>query len=259
MGELWFVGAGLGDERDVPERAIELLRHCEVVFAEEYTSVLAPGSLDRLSAKLGTPIRVLTRPEVESGDRVLDALGPSRRVGLVVAGDPFVATTHVALRIAVERAGHRWEYVPGPSIGTAAISLLGLMHYRFGRTVSLPFVDPGFDPVSPFEAIGKNRRSGLHTLLLLDLRPSEHRFLTAPEALARFSGERAASAGLEDDSELGIVARVGRADAGAWWGSRKELAGVEFGPPLHALVVPGPELHFEETAAVDRWRVAPRI
>lgn len=254
MAELWFVGAGLGDEKDLSRRAVEVLRSSARVFAEEYTSVLAPGTLDRLEGEIGRPIERLTRVQVEAETVVLEALGSVDRVGLVVAGDPFVATTHVQLRLAAEAAGHTWQYLPGPSILTAAASLLGLMHYRFGRVVSLPFADPGFDPISPFESIGRNRRSGAHTLVLLDLRPSEGRYLTAPEALARFDGATAGAAAVEADTEFGVVARVGRSDAGAWWGTRSVLRGAEFGTPLHAVVVPAPELHFAETEAVARWR-----
>jgi diphthine synthase len=258
MGELWFVGAGLGDEQDIAPRALERLRACDRVFAEEYTSLLDPGTLDRVEAELRRPIERLGRVELEAESTVLQALAVAPRVALLVAGDPFVATTHVHLRIAAERAGHTWRYVPGPSILTAAISLLGLMHYRFGRVVSLPFPDPGFDPVSPFEAIGRNRASGSHTLVLLDLRPSESRFLLADEALARFDEERSRSAQVDRGTEFGVVARVGRSDASAWWGTRAELASEKFGPPLHALVVPAPELHFEEGEAVARWRPASR-
>jgi diphthine synthase len=108
--------------------------------------------------------------------------------------------------------------------------------------------------VSPFEAIGRNRRAGAHTLVLLDLRPSEGRFLTAREALGRFEGAAGRSADVDDKAEFGVVARAGRTDADAWWGTRAALAGVEFGGPLHTLVVPAPELHFAETDAVARWR-----
>ncbi|MCI4356871.1 MAG: diphthine synthase [Thermoplasmata archaeon] len=254
MGELWFVGAGLGDERDLSLRAVETLRRCRRVFTEEYTSILAPGTIERLGESLGRPLERLGRAEVEGERVVLDALRTEGTVALLVAGDPFVATTHVHLRLAAERAGHAWYYLPGPSIGTAAISLLGLMHYRFGRVVSLPFAEPGFDPISPFEQVGRNRRSGAHTLILLDLRPSEGRFLRAEEALQRFEGERATSAAVEDATEFGVVARVGRSDAAAWWGTRTVLRSEELGEPLHALVVPASELHFQETEAVARWR-----
>ncbi|HEV8049028.1 MAG TPA: diphthine synthase [Thermoplasmata archaeon] len=254
MAELWFVGAGLGDERDLSRRAIDVLRSADRVFAEEYTSLLAEGTLDRIEAEIGRPVERLTRVELEAESAVLTALASVDRVALLVTGDPFVATTHVQIRLAAEGAGHRWQYLPGPSILTAAASLLGLMHYRFGRVVSLPFADPGFDPVSPFESVGRNRAAGAHTLLLLDLRASEGRYLTASEALARFEGAAAGAARVDAETEFGVVARVGRADSSAWWGTKATLAGVEFGPPLHTVVVPAPELHFAETEAVARWR-----
>jgi diphthine synthase len=254
MAELLFVGAGLGDEQDLSPRAREALRSCERVFAEEYTSELASGTLGRLEAMIGHPIERLGRAELEAEGTVLAALTVTPRVALLVAGDPFVATTHVHLRVAAERAGHRWRYLPGPSILTAAASLLGLMHYRFGRTVSLPFAEPGFDPASPFEAIGRNRAADSHTLVLLDLRPTERRYLGAADALARFDADRSSVAQVDPATEFGVVARVGRPDASAWWGTRTELSGSDFGPPLHALVVPAPQLHFQELEAVARWR-----
>ncbi|MCI4327377.1 MAG: diphthine synthase [Thermoplasmata archaeon] len=254
MAELRFVGAGLGDERDLSRRALDRLRSSDRIFAEEYTSHLASGALERLEAELGRPIERLNRAELEDEREILEALAKGGSVALLVAGDPFVATTHVHLRLAAEAAGHQWEYLPGASVLTAATSLLGLMHYRFGRVVSLPFPDPGFDPVSPFEAIGRNRLSASHTLVLLDLRPLEGRFLTAGDALGRFEGPAARAAGVDASTEFGVVARVGRPDAQAWWGTRAELTGVEFGAPLHTVVVPAPELHFAETDAVRRWR-----
>ncbi|MCI4332751.1 MAG: diphthine synthase [Thermoplasmata archaeon] len=254
MGELLFLGAGLGDETDLSPRAMEGLRTSNRVFAEEYTSRLADGTIERLERELGRPIERLGRAELEAETSVLQALAAVPRVALIVAGDPFVATTHVHLRVAAEQAGHTWRYLAGPSILTAAVSYLGLMHYRFGRVVSLPFADPGFDPVSPFEAIGRNRAADSHTLVLLDLRPSDGRYLAAAEALARFDEARSVVAKVELATEFGVVARVGRPDVAAWWGTRAQLAGSDFGPPLHCLVVPAPELHFQEREAVARWR-----
>ena len=118
---------------------------------------------------------------------MLDALARHARVALLVVGDPFAATTHVALRLAAERAGHTWHYVPNASILTAAAGYLGLMHYRFGRTVSVPLPEPGFAPRSMIDQISGNLDRGLHTLVLLDLRPGEGRYLTAPEALRTLS------------------------------------------------------------------------
>jgi diphthine synthase len=253
VGELWFVGLGLSDERGLSERALEVLRSADRLFAEEYTAVAPAGTLDRLGARLGRPVERLDRPLLESERPVLDALREHGRVALLVVGDPFAATTHVALRLAAERAGHAWRYVPNASILTAAAGYLGLIHYRFGRTVSLPFSAPGFAPRSPFEQVAQNLERHLHTLLLLDLRPEEGRFLRANDALSALQGSEPPVPGVGPEFPVAVAARVGRDDAGGWFGPLAELAQADFGPPPHVVVVPA-GLHFEEAAAVARYR-----
>jgi diphthine synthase len=255
MAELWFVGAGLGDERDLSRRAVELLRSCGRVFAEEYTSVLAPGSLERLAREIGRPVERVEREELEGERTVLDALARTERVALVVPGDPFAATTHVALRLAAEARGHAWRYLPNASIATAAAGFLGLMQYRFGRIVSLPLPSPGFAPASPLELIRSNRTAGLHTLVLLDLRPSQGRFLAPAEALSILRERDPDRTAVPEDAELAVVARVGTDTARAWYGRPERLIPVDFGPPLHALAIPAAELHEVERAALERFRL----
>jgi len=258
MAELAFVGLGLGDERGLSREALDVLRECGAILAEEYTAVAPAGTLDRLAAELGRPIRRLGRAELESEIPVREALQHHARVALLVVGDPFTATTHVALRLAVERAGHTWRYLPNASILTAAAGYLGLSAYRFGRTVSLPFPAPGFEPRSPLEHLAANRARGLHTLVLLDLVPDEARYLGAAEALALLRARDPDGAILPDSAEVAVVARVSRPDADAWVGTFAALRRIEFGPPLHTVVVPAAELHFQESEALARYRRAPR-
>jgi diphthine synthase len=257
MGELAFIGLGLGDEQDLSPRARERLRRCGAVFAESYTSAIGSGTLERLAREVGRPIVTLPRDRVEAERPVVEALTRHESVGFLVAGDPFAATTHVALRLAAETAGHTWSYLPNASILTAAPSFLGLQHYRFGRTVSLPFPAPGFAPHSPLDGIAQNRNQELHTLVLLDLRPEDDRFMTANEGL-RLLAERDAAfppSVLPPEFPLAVVARVGTESARAWYGPTSRLEAVEFGPPLHAVVVPAATLHFEEKAALERIRI----
>ncbi len=254
MATLWFVGLGLDDERGLSRRAMDVLRSSEV-FAEEYTAVSAAGTLARLSAELGRPVRRLGREEVEGEATIVRALGEAASVALVVVGDPFAATTHVALRLAAERAGHAWRYLPNASILVAAAGFLGLMHYRFGRTVSLPLPRPGFAPRSPIAQIGSNRERDLHTLVLLDLAPEEGRFLLAGEAITLLLERDPEHRTLADDDLLAVAARVGRDDAAGFFGPARALRTAELGPPLHTLVVPARSLHFEEQAALERFRL----
>ncbi len=254
MAVLWFVGLGLDDERGLSRRAVEVLRSAEL-FAEEYTAVAAPGTIERLAADLRRPIRRLGRSEVEGEATILAALRGAPQVALLVVGDPFAATTHVALRLAAERAGHDWRYLPNASILVAAAGFLGLMHYRFGRTVSLPLPRPGFAPTSPLEQIGSNRERGLHTLVLLDLEPAAGRFLGAGEAIRLLRERDPTGSVVAPGDRLAVAARVGRDDAAGFYGTVEQLVATDFGAPLHCLVVPARELHFEEAAALERYRL----
>jgi diphthine synthase len=258
MGELIFVGMGLGDENDLTLRAVDELRAADVIYAEQYTSRLATGSLERLSQLVGKPVKELTREDLEAERAVLDPLEQGGTVALLVTGEPFAATTHLSLRLSAEKRGHSWRVLHNASILTAAASLAGLSLYRFGRVVSLP--DPsteGYRPTSPYEALAANRNAGLHTLILLDIDAQRERYLTADLALRHLGSlEEEFRGGVAGPETLFcVVARVGGPDAGAWAGPRAVLERQDFGPPLHALLLPGPSLHFLEREALTRWKV----
>ena len=40
---LYFVGLGLGDAKDITVRGLEIVKRCEKVFLEHYTSILTVG------------------------------------------------------------------------------------------------------------------------------------------------------------------------------------------------------------------------
>ncbi len=128
------------------------------------------------------------------------------------------------------------------------------MHYRFGRTVSVPLPEPGFAPRSMIDQISGNLDRGLHTLVLLDLRPGEGRYLTAPEALRTLSERDPDHVVLRPESPVAVAARVGSDSAAGWYGPLGLLVDQEFGPPLHAIVILA-DLHFEEAAALERFRI----
>jgi diphthine synthase len=253
---LWFVGLGLSGPDDLPPRVRSLVANAGAVFVEEYTSRAGAGTIESLARDGGGPIVRLDRSALESEGRVREALAHHAEVVLLVPGDPFVATTHVALRVAAESWGHDWRYVPGATVATAVPGFLGLQQYRFGRTVSIPFPEPNFSPRSPRDAIGRNRAAGLHTLVLLDLRPDLDKYLTAAEALRILLAQDAEfpPALFPAEQPVAVAARVGQPEAAGWFGSAEALSKVEFGSPLHALVVPALPLHFEEEAALARFR-----
>ena len=103
--------------------------------------------------------------EEENGTVILQAAESGKTVFLV-PGDPFIATTHVTLRIDAEKHGVKTRVVHGASIISAIVSLSGLHNYKFGKTVTVPFPD-NFS-ATPYDVIVQNKKSGLQTLCLLE-------------------------------------------------------------------------------------------
>ncbi len=256
MGELVFIGIGLHDERGMTLRGLDEAKASDVIFAEFYTSAMPGASLDSLERLIGKPVRRLRREDVESGREILSAARGSR-VAFLVPGDPMAATTHLDLRLRAVAAKIPTRIVHGMSILTAAAGALGLQVYKFGRTTTVPFPAPGFSPTSPLEAILENRRAGLHTLVLLDLR-EDGTLLAAPEAIASLL-QMATAVGT---SEFGpwtlacVVSRAGAPEVRATAGPIADLTERDLGPPPHALVVPG-SLHFLEKEALVAFAGAP--
>lgn len=256
MGELVFIGLGLHDEKGMTLRGLEEARSSAVVFAELYTSRPAGGSVDAVERLLGKKVRTLSRTEVESGHAILEAAA-QQKVAFLVVGDPMAATTHVDLRLRAAAANIPTRIVHGASILTAAAGVLGLQVYRFGRATTIPFPAPGFVPTSPLEAILENRRAGLHTLVLLDLR--EDGTVLAPRDAIAAVLRMATEIGTK---EIGpqtlacVLSRVGAPDVRAVAGRIGDLAERDLGPAPHCIVVPG-SLHFLEKEALIAFAGAP--
>lgn len=250
-GRLAFVGLGLHDQRGITLRGLDELSRADIVFAEFYTATLKPGSLEALSAECGRTIQLLDRKAVEDGGAIISASMDSR-VALLVAGDPMTATTHVDLRLRAEKEGIPTEVIQGVSVMTAVPGLLGLQHYKFGRTTTLPFPQEGYSPTSPYEVVEDNLARGLHTLVLLDIDAEGGRYMTANEGLHLLLDmeRRVGHDAVGERTIACVVARAGAPDAAVRCGELAKLAVEDFGPPLHSIVVPG-KLHFLEEEALE--------
>ncbi|MCL2148593.1 MAG: diphthine synthase, partial [Methanomassiliicoccaceae archaeon] len=175
------------------------------------------------------------------------------------AGDTMLATTHVDLRIQAAEEGIPVRMVHGVSIFGACPSSLGLQPYKFGRTVTLPFLEAGHHPRSPYDNIKQNKDRGLHTMVLLDIRADELRYMTAHQALEwLIEGERAWGEGLiTDRTVICVASNVGSREERLFAGYPQDLLKRDVGSPLQTLVIPG-DLHFMEAYALVDFAGAPR-
>jgi diphthine synthase len=252
---LVFIGLGLHGE-GISLQGLREAQKADIVYAELYTSSMPGLSLKWLEQKIDKPIQVVDRETVEQHpDEILGA-AKTRRVALLVPGDPMVATTHVDLRLRAARAGIQTKIVHAASIASAAAGLAGLQSYKFGRSATVPF--PDNPSQTPYEVLAENMGRGLHTLLLLDIRAEQKRAMTANEAMKiMLDLEAKLHKNAFTPSTLAVVvARAGSDDVIV----RADLVGrlreLDFGPPPHVLIVPG-KLHFVEAEALEVFAGAP--
>ena len=259
--ELIFVGLGLSGVDGMTVKAFNALKECDKIYAEFYTSHLIGTEIEDLEKALGKKIEVQYRAQVEE-DKELPAIirdAKTMRVAFVTAGDTMLATTHVDLRIQAMYEGIPVRMFTGVSIFTAAPAVFGLQPYKFGRTVTLPFLEQGYQPKSPYDHIMANKKLGLHTLILLDIRAEELRYMTAQQAIEwLLAGEEKWGEGLiTDKTLLCVVSHAGADDMKLAAGYPQDLLKMDLGSPLQSLILPG-KLHFMEAEALVDFAGAPK-
>lgn len=62
---LYIIGLGLGDENDITVRGLKAIKECDLIFLEEYTSILGTPK-EKLEELYGKPVQVADRNVVES-------------------------------------------------------------------------------------------------------------------------------------------------------------------------------------------------
>lgn len=251
LGELVFVGLGLHDEKGISLRGLEEIKTADAAFLEVYTSLLPNFSKKRLEELSGKKLSVVSRRELEeeNGKVIIEASEKGRTV-LLVPGDPLIATTHVALRIHAEKLGIKTRIVHGASVLSAVIGLCGLHNYKFGKSVTIPFPDET-PSETPYEVIAQNKKLGLHTLCLLDIKAEEKRYLSIKESLEwLLKIEEKRKKKIVTPNALAVgVARAGSENPSVKAGFLEELLNYNFGEPPHSIIFPG-KLHFMEAEAL---------
>lgn len=264
---LHLIGLGLGTEEDITLRGLALTRAAGTIFLEAYTSILGV-STSALEKLYGKPVVVADRTFVEErAEEILDAATQPGGAAFLVVGDPFGATTHTDLWLRARARGIRVNVVHNASIMNA-VAETGLQLYRFGQAVSLCFWTETDRPNSYYEKILENRRAGLHTLCLLDIKVKEPsleslargkkifeppRFMTVNQAVEQLlEMDRVLGKNSLDEGSMAVaVIRLGLADQNIVYASLGELLEMDFGPPLHSLVLPAEELHFHEEEVLN--------
>jgi len=248
---LALIGIGLAEPGDVTVKGYNIAKQSDKIYLESYTSKLA-CSHEELEKFYGKKILLANRTFVEDGKQLLEE-AKKENVALLVIGDPLCATTHWDILTRAKELGIPTRVVNNASI-MSAIGSTGLQVYKFGKTTSIPFPVEKFEPETAYDIILQNKAVGAHTLVLLDLRPEEKKYMSVNEAieiLRKIDRRRDEHGFVADDWCVG-VARLGFPDQKIVAGTVIEVSDVTFGAPPHALIVPS-KLHFLEEEALAQW------
>lgn len=221
---LYLISLGLHDEKDISLRALETARKCSKLYLELYTTNMNTSTA-KLSKLTGKPVQEIPRQGLENKSDQLLQEAKKQDIGILVGGDALSATTHISLLLEAKKSGIKTRVIHGSSILTA-IGETGLSLYKFGRTVTL--TSP--PQKSTLKAIEENKKSGLHTLILLDIG------MTPSRALKLLSGKI--------PGKIVVASHLG-GNTEIKYGTIQDLLKLRLNKTPSVLAIPG-KLHFLE-------------
>ena len=256
---LYMIGLGLAHESDITVRGLSAIKKCKRVYLEAYTSILMSAAKATLEKFYGCEVILADREMVETeSDKILENADVDD-VAFLVVGDVFGATTHTDLVIRARDLGISVESIHNASVMNA-IGACGLQLYNFGQAVSIVFFTEDWRPDSFYNKIMENRRIGLHTLLLLDIKVKEPNIKEMMRGRIVYDPPRYMSVATCCQQLLEIeekrkeqaytpqtpcisVSRLGSPNQAFKAATLEELAIFDAGEPLHSVVMLGRQVH----------------
>ena len=253
MAGLMFISLGLYSKRDISQGALELGRSCDHLYFEGYTSFYET-SVEELSSIFGKNVKLLSRDWLEDRFESILSEASKATVGLLIVGDCFFATTHTFLLKEAKERNIPVRVAHGSSI-LGAVGETGLFLYNFGKITSIPFKQDGI--ITPYEVLGSNLSSGLHTLFLLDLDTSSSKYLSFSEALSYlFLCEQTLKKGyISKETKVVVCCALGSEHSKIYFGTIDQLSSLPLQSSPQSVIVPSTTLHFMEEEVLSLYKV----
>tara|TARA_Y100000310_G_scaffold78181_1_gene74800 strand:+ start:251 stop:1006 length:756 start_codon:yes stop_codon:yes gene_type:complete len=243
-----FIGIGLNDEKDISIKGLELVKKADFVYLENYTAKIN-CNINYLEQLYGKKVILADRKLVEiDAEKTILKEAKTNNVAFLVVGDVFSATTHMDLYLRAKKLGIKTKIVHNASVFTA-IGVTGLQLYKFGKAVSIPFLNENIE--TPYDALKSNQQNNLHTLFLLDVKEGSNDSLSVNDAIRYLlKVELKRNERVFTDNTLCIgCTKLGSLDQIIRAGKAKELLQYLFKGGMHCLIVPA-KLHFMEEEAL---------
>ncbi|MFP4006033.1 MAG: diphthine synthase [Candidatus Hadarchaeia archaeon] len=182
-----FIGLGL-NPTNISLKGLEAAKNSDKIYGDLNTGTLLNDELRYFEEKIDRSVEKM--PEADIGEKETQLLKEAKEkdIALLIPGDPMIGTSHSKLRITAAQKNIETKIIHGASIESAA-GETGLSLHNFGRSafLSMPnkayFVIAG-DQKTAYETLKENKESGLHTLLLLDIRTDKKEYLSPGKAIS---------------------------------------------------------------------------
>lgn len=242
---LYIIGIGLNDYKDISLRSFEILKRCNKIYQEGYTCIQNSNIKD-LEQLIGKEIIFADRKLVEETDNIVTE-AMSIDVAFLVVGTPFFATTHADIYWRALKRNIETKVIHNISILNVK-GCYGLYSYNFGKTVSIPYFTENVNPTSFYKNIYDNYSAGLHTLCLLDIKTYEDRYMSVNEAIHQLDySEEIHNLGIfNNKTKIFAICRFATDDEFVAYDTPDNLKIMDFGRPLHSLIIPAKLSFIEE-------------
>ena len=258
---LWIIGTGINGYKGISNYAIGILKNCDRIYVESFTSPLSDDEISGLNGLLEKNdqeydiIIPVQRWFLEDGREIIEH-SQFKNIALLTYGDPLIATTFTELYVRAVRRSIGVKIIHGASGITSLIGESGLHMYKFGRMVTMM---TGFQSyISVYNTVFNNLLAGNHTLVLTEYsKVGNSEFFLDP----RYFFDKMLEA--EDDTKYGafsedtfaiVASRIGKEDQRLESGKFKSLITRDFGRGPHSIIVTA-SLHFTELDAVKSLTV----
>ncbi|MFB5611261.1 MAG: diphthine synthase [Nitrosopumilaceae archaeon] len=245
---LWFVGLGISGADSISVSTQKLVKQADIVYFEQFTSPISKSETAKIKKLAKSKLKIAKRWMVEDGAEILKN-AKKKKVVLLAYGDPYIATTHIELRVRAIQEKIKTQTVHAASSLTSLVGEAGLHYYKIGKIVTI--MSELKTMTTPYYMIYKNLIGGNHTLLLLEYNQDSKFFLDPKQALAALTEtEKEQKRNVIHPSTFVIIAsRIGFKNQKIISGKISTLKKIDFGKPPHTIIIPG-KLHFTESDAI---------
>ena len=249
---LWIIGIGINGYRGISAGAIDIMKKCDRIYLERFTSPVAEDDIIGLNALVekNDIIIPVQRWFVEDGREIIEQ-SQFKNIALLTYGDPLIATTFTELHVRAVKRSIRVKIIHAASGITSLIGESGLHIYKFGRMVTMM---TGFQSyLSVYNTIFNNLLAGNHTLVLTEYNNNKNSvFFLDPTYFfdKMLQAEEDTKYGAFSQETFAVVAsRIGTEDQRIVSGKVKSLISRDYGLGPHSIIVTA-SLHFTELEAI---------